>query len=452
MKSLNTLRHNASACFLLRSLLEQLALPCVPAWTISQGISLRLLVPNDAHCLERCSMNKPRSRKRRFAFVLLAMSFSMVLFALVAEIGLRLAHISSPGYYQPDPFLASTLRPGTRGWWTKEGHAWVQINSRGMHDVERTVAKPLGTLRVAVLGDSYIEAMQVALHDNLCQQLEHRLNQSSSAPVEVLNFGVSGYGTAQQYLKLEHEAWKYDPDVVVLCLYPGNDLRNNSRDLEPEKMRPFFTMQNGELTLENSFQSMESYLVADSQYEKWKAAIVNRSALLQFLKKLKASLSGLQPPAEQTSPVDQIRHAVEDSLYVYREPVEESQQQAWTITEEILSKFVSSCEQKDVPAVIAVLSTSLQAYPDEQVRQQICDEFNIDNQFYAVDRLKSWAENRPVSLVDLAAPLQQYANANNVFLHGFENSGLGYGHWNEHGHLEAANVLAKPIGDLLKQP
>lgn len=395
-------------------------------------------------------MNKPRSRKRRWTIILLAMSFGMLLFALVAEIGLRLAHISSPGYYMPDPMLASTLRPNTSGWWTKEGHAWVQINSVGMRDVERTIAKPAGTNRVAVLGDSYIEALQVALEDNLCQQLESRLNKTLPEPVEVLNFGVSGYGTAQQFLKLENEVWKFEPDVVLLCVYPGNDLRNNSKELEPEQTRPFFIESPNGLQLDTSFRESRSYKIAISNYEKWKMAFVNRSALLQFLKNLKAKLTS---PANQVAPqtaIEQLRNSVKNDLYVYKDLPDAPYQQTWKITEKILNKVVQACQQKNVPLVVAVLSTSLQTYPEAQLREQVCNDFEIDDLFYASDRLAEWAQDKPVTFVDLARPLHDYAIENDEFIHGFENLGLGFGHWNETGHREAAKVLQGPLTELLK--
>ena len=35
--------------------------------------------------------------------------------------------------------------------------------------------------------------------------------------VEVINFGVSGFGTTQELLTLEYKVWKYSPDVVLLA-------------------------------------------------------------------------------------------------------------------------------------------------------------------------------------------------------------------------------------------
>lgn len=51
--------------------------------------------------------------------------------------------------------------------------------------------------------------------------------------------GVSGYGTASQYLWYREVGRRFDADLVLLSFYPGNDVRNNSPTLEPA-LRPVF--------------------------------------------------------------------------------------------------------------------------------------------------------------------------------------------------------------------
>lgn len=53
---------------------------------------------------------------------------------------------------------------------------------------------------------------------------------------------------------LEHYARDYSPDLVLLAFLPGNDVRNNSRQLESDHRRPYARLHDGELQLDVSFQ------------------------------------------------------------------------------------------------------------------------------------------------------------------------------------------------------
>ncbi len=101
---------------------------------------------------------------------------SLVFTLLFAEGALRIAGVEHPEWYIEDPDLAGRLRPGARGWFRKEGNAYVRINNAGLRDREHTKAKPPGVLRVAVLGDSFAEAMQVDQDRTFWSVLERHLN------------------------------------------------------------------------------------------------------------------------------------------------------------------------------------------------------------------------------------------------------------------------------------
>ena len=63
-----------------------------------------------------------------------------------------------------------------------------------------TVDKPPNTFRIAVIGDSFAEALQVDLDHTFWSVMERKLAEGwrgNGQRVEVLNFGVSGYGTAR---------------------------------------------------------------------------------------------------------------------------------------------------------------------------------------------------------------------------------------------------------------
>src|SRR4030095_14315891 len=131
------------------------------------------------------------------------------------------------------------LRPNTSGWYGKEGHAYVTINSQGLRDRERPIEKPPSTYRILVLGDSYVEALQVDIEKTFWRLLEKRLQECEFRPtkkIDVINLGVSGFGTGQALRILQTRGLAYAPDLVMLAVFPGNDVRNNSRELEPDKV------------------------------------------------------------------------------------------------------------------------------------------------------------------------------------------------------------------------
>ena len=176
--------------------------------------------------------------------------------AAVGEIALRVIGFSYVNFDKPDIIRGNSLRPKLAGWHFREGMAYVEINSHGYRDLERTKAKPDGVYRIAVLGDSFVEGREVALEQTFCAVLERMLNGTSGfkgRTVEVLNFGVSGYGTAQELLTLRHDVYGFDPDQVILVVFTANDVADNSQALSHKlRARPYFMLR-GEQTRPGHF-------------------------------------------------------------------------------------------------------------------------------------------------------------------------------------------------------
>lgn len=115
----------------------------------------------------------------------------------------------------------------------------VKINSLGFlgEDVEQE--KSVDTLRIVVLGDSYVAATGVDYDKNFPYLLTKKVqdlifaNPSSTyKKVEVLNFGMGGTGTVDEMKYYEKYVQKYRPDVVVLSFYLQNDTVDNSLNYE----------------------------------------------------------------------------------------------------------------------------------------------------------------------------------------------------------------------------
>jgi hypothetical protein len=101
-------------------------------------------------------------------------------------------------------------------------------NSRGYHDVEHKLSRSTETERILLLGDSYIEAIQVGLEQTISRRLEKVINSRLRArQLECIALGSNGTGPVWQEEILEKEGLGYDPSIVVSEFLPANDVRDS---------------------------------------------------------------------------------------------------------------------------------------------------------------------------------------------------------------------------------
>jgi hypothetical protein len=375
---------------------------------------------------------------------------SVAVALILGEAALRLSGFSFPSFTVPDDITGSRLRPNMSGWYRNEGEAFVRINSHGLRaDREYAFAKPPGTVRIAVLGDSFAQAAEVPAAATFWAHLERELNACRAfgeRRVEVLNFGVSGYGTAQQLLTLRHRAWKYSPDIVLLALFAGNDVRNNSRRLEPSKLRPFFVLRDGELALDDSF-------VRDPAYAKIRRLADSRAPLqdlrlYQLMRKLRAGEVRLRHNAPIAAALAMGRPAASPMAEagvdenVLREPQDAVWEEAWTITEKLLLLAAEETQRGGARFVLTTLSSSGSVYPDESLRRAYAAHLGVPDLFYPDRRIRSLAERHGIEVVILGPQMQRRADATRTHYHGFAKTMLGFGHWNHAGHKVAGELIA----------
>jgi lysophospholipase L1-like esterase len=99
-----------------------------------------------------------------------------------------------------------------------------RFSSQGLRDREFGPRRS-GETRVLLLGDSF--AMGWGLHEEetISRQLETML-RADGRDVTVINGGVTGYGPWQERGRLEEVGFALQPDLVLLQLFPGNDVDN----------------------------------------------------------------------------------------------------------------------------------------------------------------------------------------------------------------------------------
>jgi lysophospholipase L1-like esterase len=90
-------------------------------------------------------------------------------------------------------------------------------NSLGYRDREHSLAKPAGTYRIVVIGDSVAAGLHVERNEDIfAPLLEQQLNRAG-LHAEVINLAVSGYNTQQEVETLRDKGLAYHPDLVLLA-------------------------------------------------------------------------------------------------------------------------------------------------------------------------------------------------------------------------------------------
>jgi hypothetical protein len=416
---------------------------------------------------------QPRRPSRR-RLKLLLVACGLLFGLLVAEVALRVVGYTYPVFYTTDEARGYALRPGMEGWYRKEGEGFVRINSDGLRDREHPKPKDPNALRVALLGDSYAEALQVNQEDAFWSVMERRLQDcpefARGRTVEVINFGVSGYGTAQELITLRTRVWDYSPDVVLLAFTTNNDVTDNLRALKLTDEIPYFVLRDGRLAPDDSFRDTRAFRLRNSALNRAGRFLRDSSRVIQLLHQshgvLKAYLSRLrerradaddqqQParaaadapaqgtpnaPAQGDAAASPAQDVGIDNL-IYREPSDAAWDEAWRVTEEILKTMHAEVSARGAEFVVVTLSNGAQVYPDPDARALLLKRFGARDLLYPDLRVRALGEREGFPVINLAPSLQQYADQNKVFLHGFGPQ-PGSGHWNQLGHRVAGELLS----------
>lgn len=277
---------------------------------------------------------------------------SIIITFVMLEFGLRLYqdknNTRTTILWHDDALVGRRLNPSQKGLFVSNTHEYkteIEVNSQGFRDTEHT--ESMSAFRVLLLGDSFVENFQVPLKDSIFKKLEQNLTEKLGKPVEVIALGLGDSGTAQQYLLLKNIGLTYKPNLVVQLFFSGNDVKNNSLALMGDPYRPYFTIDNGELTSQ-SFRLRENSLPH---------RIVNflkdHFRIVEFLLNAKGKLINKSIGL----PID---------YEVYRKSPIESYQKSWQVTEKLLVEEKKITEESGASFMLVSLANNEQVNNDVQ--------------------------------------------------------------------------------------
>lgn len=272
----------------------------------------------------------PLPRRRRILFGILLSALALLFSFTAGEILVRLTvpeNVLYPigNYYapHPDPEIGYTLKHNFHG--TAFG-VDLKTNSLGFRGPEWKQEKEADTLRILLIGDSHTFGYGVPFEDTFGEVIRRRLQEHyPGKKVEVLNSGVAGYNSLQEFALLKKFLPAFRPDLVVI--------QSSSNDFEPIKYSDEWGGLHGDgYTIpDNSLQ----YLV-DLKYK-----LLKRSRLVQYLLLRLAQ-------ARMMSPLN--RASVQDDGTPNRH--EEPKRRRRAEIEKGLNPAVSLLKEKEIPAIL----------------------------------------------------------------------------------------------------
>ncbi|MBI4665234.1 MAG: SGNH/GDSL hydrolase family protein [Nitrospinae bacterium] len=168
--------------------------------------------------------------------------------------------------YDPEPEIGFVLRPNVK---TTLG---FDTNRFGMRDYDRyTKKKPGGVFRVLCIGDSFTFSL-TSLENSYPKILERALAGGSNK-IEVINAGVAGYGPDEEYLYLKRYGLEFEPDLVIVGFFVGNDITDSLQ-------HPANTAIDGVLI---HVEDAAKFTREEISWEKTKREFINRFHLARFV-------------------------------------------------------------------------------------------------------------------------------------------------------------------------
>ena len=101
--------------------------------------------------------------------------------------------------------------------------------------------------------------------------------------------------------------------------------------------------------------------------------------------------------------------------------------------------------------LVVTLSNPVQVHPDSAIREEIARSLGVQDLFYPDYRIEALRQSQDIEVLILAPQFQAYAEKQQVFLHGFDNTAMGHGHWNAEGHRLAGQIIAQKICTLFSE-
>lgn len=355
------------------------------------------------------------------------------IFILLFEIVLRHTHFfdASVSWTEPDSQLVFRYTP-KKYFWFNRGHENDHpidgyINNFGWRDNNWTIGKPLNSYRIAVLGDSYVEAFQVETDRTFLALTEKALNNSNkNIKVELMNFGRSGFTQTEELIVLKNEVSQFSPDMVILYFLPTNDIET-VRFETCHEARPYYQLgDDGKLILDTSFTKKLSF-----RFKRLINPIKQHSALISLItEKYNAYRKFEQYEADEIS-----KKKISGFLSLCTDKPDKEILTSYNLNKLLIKKMSDYCRQRGIRFMLVAIDNARVYQPEIEEMYKSMDP-NLKGNFFD-DDLEKYAEKLNIDFLGLHNIFRESYKGNSIPLH--------WGHWNYEGHELAAQALINSL-------
>lgn len=362
-----------------------------------------------------------------------------ILIALfIIEIGLRLFIRQTTLKFYDNDIFGSAFVPNQKGWFvsnTKEYSTWVEINPQGWPDVNHSIDKPENVFRILILGDSFVENLQVPIEERFFRKLQTNFDEKiKDKKIEIIAIGRGNTGTAQEFLILKNYGLIYQPDLIIQMFLTANDVKNNSPLLQNDPYLPYFILDQG------------NNLVEIPPAKRNQKILSRLKGALKQLRVVELALSARQKILEAKASRAMGGYPVD--YHIYDQSYDINYTNAWNITKKLILEAKKATENSEARYILVTLANNEQV--NQKVREKIFKTYpeakkaNLD--FEKPDKIiKGFCDQEKITYWQMLPYFLDSENKNpDTLTHFFYD-----GHWNERGTNLAADFLFKNLENYL---
>ena len=382
------------------------------------------------------AISKILNSLKRIFINLLFILIIFIIFLTIIEAVLRKTHLfgAHRTCFRPDNKIYTRFIPNSVYWFKEENdHAIIsKINNYGWRDKRWDVIKPENVFRIAILGDSYVEALQVELDSTFIYLTQKKLNKVYNT-IELMNFSKSGFTQTQELIVLEEDVLKFNPDMLIVFFTCRNDIRDVRKETCPNFMRrPFFIDANEDsLILDTSFTKTREFKIFSMINP-----ILRHSALLTMVlkryhtwKRAKETLNFYNKNNDTANNVK-----IEGYKSLCTKNPDPQFLKSYGLNKILMKKMIDLCKNQNTIFLLVCISNS-EYIPENEDKIKKIDS-SYDPYFFERD-LKMFSDSLDVHFLDLQTSFRKSYKSYQKELH--------WVHWNYEGHKVVSEALTNKL-------